>query len=198
AAIVVESATQTNKQSPSHFLGSAEANSKELIDQGRQIFRFDTFGDEAFWTGQLQIQQAVSKLSPRQALSLGLKVDSDALPSAIVAAIRNGEVNLDDPAVTAQLLKSKAVLGVVGTFDGNTLKSIGLTCAICHSTVNDSIAPGIGSRIDGLANRDLNGGASIAAAPTLQPFVDLLKLAPQDAGITVADVRKVLNGWGPG
>src|SRR5262249_48108582 len=93
----------------------------------------------------------------------------------------------------------KAVLGVVGFFgSNNTLNSVGLTCAICHSTVDNSLAMGIGKRIDGLANRDLNVGAIIAAAPNLQPVADLLKLAPQDAGVTVADVRTVLNGWGPG
>src|SRR5215831_10099878 len=198
AGLAVESVQQTKQDRPSQFLGSAEANSKEMIAQGRQVFRFDTFGDEAFWGGRLQLQQAVSTLSPRAALSLGLKVDSDTLPASVIAAIKTGMVNLDDPAVTLQLIKQNAVLGVIGFFNNNSLSSIGFTCAVCHSTVNDSIAPGIGQRIDGLANRDLNVGAIIASAPTLQPFVDLLKLAPQDAGITVADVRNVLNSWGPG
>ena len=198
AGLAVESAQQTKQDRPSQFLGSAEANSKEMIAQGRQVFRFDTFGDEAFWGGRLQLQQAVSTLSPRTALSLGLKVDSDALPASVIAAIKAGMVNLDDPAVTLQLIKQNAVLGVIGFFNNNSLSSIGFTCAVCHSTVNDSIAPGIGQRIDGLANRDLNLGAIVASAPNLQPFVELLKLAPQDAGITVDDVRKVLKGWGPG
>ena len=198
AGLAVESVQQTKQDRPSQFLGSAEANSKEMIAQGRQVFRFDTFGDEAFWGGRLQLQQAVSTLSPRTALSLGLKVDSDALPASVIAAIKTGMVNLDDPAVTLQLIKQNAVLGVIGFFNNNSLSSIGFTCAVCHSTVNDSIAPGIGQRIDGLANRDLNLGAIVASAPNLQPFVELLKLAPQDAGITVDDVRKVLKGWGPG
>src|SRR5215472_982956 len=196
AAIAVQGAQQANKTSPSQFLGSAETNSKKMVDQGRQIFRFDTFGDEAFWSGQLHMQQAVSTLSPRTALGLGLKVDSDVLSPSLVAAIKAGKVNLDDPGVTLQLVKQNAVLGVVGSVNNNTLTSVGLTCAVCHSTVDDSIAPGIGARIDGLANRDLNVGAIIAAAPNLQPAVNLLSFA--DSGITVAQVKAVLNTWGPG
>src|SRR5450631_3081561 len=182
----------------SQFLGSAETNSKQLIEQGRQIFRFDTYGDEAFWTDQLQIQQTVQHLTPHTALALGLKVDSRALSPSVIEAIQHGKVNLNDPAVTLQLIKQNAVLGVVGTFNNNTLSKIGFTCALCHSTVDNSVAPGIGRRIDGLANRDLNVGAIIASAPNLQPVVNLLRLAPQDANVTAHDVRNVLNGWGPG
>jgi hypothetical protein len=177
----------------SQFLGNAEDNAKQLIDQGRQIFRFDTYGDEAFWSGQLQMQQAVSSLTPANALALGLKVDAEALSPSVVEAMKHGKVNLNDPAVTLALIKQKAVLGVVGTFNNKTLTKVGFTCALCHSTVDNSVAPGIGNRIDGLANRDLN-----ATAPNLQPVVELLRLAPQDAGITVLDVRNVLNSWGPG
>lgn len=182
----------------SQFLGSAESNAKELIDEGRQIFRFDTYGDEAFWTGQLHIEQAVTTVTPRTALGLGLKVDSEALSPSVVEAIKHGRINLNDPAVTLELIKQNAVLGVVGTVKNNTLEKVGFTCALCHSTVDNSIAPGIGKRIDGLANRDLNVGAIIAAAPNLEPVVNLLRLAPQDAGITAQDVRAVLNSWGPG
>lgn len=195
AALSSNSATQA---STSQFLGSAEANSKQLIKQGRQIFRFDSFGDEAFWTGQLQMQKAVSTLSPATALQLGLKVDSQALTPAQFMAIKQGKVNLNDPAVTLQLIKQNAVLGVVGTVKNHTLQSVGFTCAICHSTVNNSVAPGIGKRIDGLANRDLNIGAIVAAAPNLQPLVDLLRLAPADSTITASQVRNVLRSWGPG
>ena len=188
-----------SKKKTSHFLGSAETNSQQLISQGRQIFRFDTFGDEAFWGGTLELHQAINTLKPSAALGLGLKVDSDALTGQQINAIRKGTINLNDPAVTLQLIKQNAVLGVVGFFNGgSTLSSVGLTCAICHSTVDDSIAPGIGKRIDGLANRDFNVGAIVAAAPNLQPVVDLLRLAPADAGITQADARNVLNSWGPG
>jgi hypothetical protein len=137
-------------------------------------------------------------LTPRNALALGLKVDVDALPSAVVEAIKHGKVNLDDPAVTQLLIKQNAVLGVVGFLKGGALNSVGLTCAVCHSTVDDSVSQGIGKRIDGLTNRDLNIGAIAAAAPNLQPVVDLLRLAPSNSNITADDARKVLNSWGPG
>lgn len=184
-------------QKRAQFLGTAEDNAKQLIEQGRNIFRFDTYGDEAFWTGQLQMQHSVNTLAPRSALTLGLKVDSEALSPSVVEAIKHGNVNLNDPAVRLQLIKQNAVLGVVGTFNNNTLSKIGFTCALCHSTVDNSVVPGIGKRLDGLANRDLNVGAIIATAPNLQPVVNLLRLAPQDASITMQDVRNVLNGWGP-
>lgn len=197
-ALAVTTAQNTSKAASSSFPGTAEDNSSKLLNQGRQIFRFDTFGDEAFWTGQLRLHEAVSTLTPRNALALGLKVDSDALPPAIVDAIKAGAVNLSDPAVTQLLLQQKAVLGVVGSFDNDRLQSVGLTCALCHSTVDDSVAPGIGKRIDGLTNRDLNVGAIVASAPNLQPVVDLLRLAPANRGISADDVRSVLNSWGPG
>jgi hypothetical protein len=181
-----------------HADSSAEDNAKQLIDQGRHIFRFDTFGDEAFWTGSLHIQQAVSTLSPQTALSLGLKVDAQALSPSLIEEIKHGRVNLNDPNVTLALIRQNAVLGVVGTFGGNSLTKVGFTCALCHSTVDNSVAPGIGKRIDGLANRDLNVGAIVATAPNLQPVVDLLHLAPQDVSLTAQDVRSVLNTWGPG
>jgi len=192
------SVTGMKQNQQSRFLGNAEDNAKAMIDQGRQIFRFDTYGDEAFWTDQLQIQQSVKTLPPSTALALGLKVDSAALSPSVIEAIKHGRVNLNDPAVTLQLIKQNAVLGVVGTFNNNTLTRVGFTCALCHSTVDNSVTPGIGNRIDGLANRDLNVGAIIATAPNLQPVVSLLSLAPQDAGVTAQDVRNVLNSWGPG
>jgi hypothetical protein len=188
---------QTSQDFGPSFFGSAEGNSHRMIEQGRHTFRFDTFGDEAFWGGQLRLHETINHLTPRQALELGLKVDSQALPSAVIDAIKSGKVNLNDPTVTLLLIKLKAVLGVVGFFNQNgTLKSVGLTCAVCHSTVDNSIAPSIGKRIDGLANRDLNVGAIAASAPNLQPVVDLLRLA--DPGITADKVREVLNSWGPG
>lgn len=187
------------QKSTSQFLGNPGDNAKELISEGQQTFRFNTFGDEAFWGGKLQLHQAVNGLSPRNALALGLKVDSQALSPSLIEAIKHGRVNLDDPAVTRLLIKQNAVLGVVGFFANNgMLNSVGLTCALCHSTVDNSVVPGIGNRIDGLANRDLNVGAITAAAPNLQPVVDLLRLAPADAGITAAQVRAILNSWGPG
>ena len=188
----------SNGGTMTQFLGSAASNAQQLIDQGKQIFRFDTYGDEAFWTDQLEMQQSVKTLTPTTALTLGLKVDSGALPPSVVEAIKHGNVNLNDPAVTLQLIKQNAVLGVVGTFNNNTLTRVGFTCALCHSTVDNSVSPGIGMRIDGLANRDLNVGAIVATAPNLLPVVNLLRLAPQDSNITSQDVRNVLNSWGPG
>jgi hypothetical protein len=180
------------------FLGNPEENSRQMFDSGKQIFRFDTFGDQAFWGDQLQLHQAINGISPRTALALGLKVDSDALSPSVVEAIKHGKVNLDDPAVTRSLIKQKAVVGVVGFFgkDSDKLNSVGLTCAVCHSTVDDSVAPGIGRRIDGLANRDLNVGAIAAAAPNLAPVQQLLQIA--DPGISVDQIRQVLHSWGPG
>lgn len=177
--------------------GSVEVNALNLVDEGRQTFRYDTFGDEAFWSGQLQLDQLVAATTPRQAIALGLKVDSGALTRTVVRSIQQGRVNLDDPAVTLQLLRSNAVIGVIGIFDrGGNLRSVGLSCAICHATVDNSLAYGVGKRIDGLANRDLDVGAIIASVPNLQPVVDLLRLG--NPAISIADVRTALLAWGPG
>src|SRR5262245_24919652 len=148
----------------------------DLLSQGRQIFRFDTFGDEDFWGGQLKLHQAIAGtnhggvgpgLSPAMALALGLKVDADVLPTNLVAQVQAGQVDLNDPAVTLQLLQLNAVVGVTGFFTNGTLQSFGIQCALCHSTVNDSFSPGIGQRLDGWPNRDLNVGAIVALAPDL-------------------------------
>jgi hypothetical protein len=176
-------------------------NASTMITQGRQTFRFDTFGDEAFWGDTLQLHKAIeganlggvgSGVSPRTALAVGLKVDMDALPASLIDQLKAGQVNLDDPATTLALLKLNAVLGVKGFFNQQgTLRAVGIQCAICHSTVDNALAPGIGHRLDAWANRDLNIGAIIGLAPNLQPVADLL-------GTDVATVRTVLNGWGPG
>ena len=147
-------------------------NAAEQLARGRNTFRFDTFGDEDFWGGALRLHQAIAGaanggvgpgLSPKAALGLGLKVDVRALPPPLVQALRAGRVNLDDPAVTLALLKRNAVLGVrVFTNRAGTVESVGITCALCHSTVDNSFAPGIGARLDGWANRDLNVGEIIA------------------------------------
>jgi hypothetical protein len=135
------------------------------IDRGRQIFRFDTFGDQAWWGGELRLHQAIEGakfggvgpgVSPRTALAVGLKVDVDALPPTIIQALKHNQVNLDDPAVTLLLLKLNSVVGVTGFFNASGgLKSVGIQCALCHSTVDDSFAPGIGHRLDGWAAQDL-------------------------------------------
>jgi hypothetical protein len=177
-------------------------NARQMLREGRQIFRFDTFGDEAFWGGQLRLHQAIADVSPKAALALGLKVDVAALPSSLIIQLERGQVDLDDPAVTLALLQLDAVVGVTGFFGDGNLRSIGIQCALCHSTVDQSFrAPGIprgniGHRLDGWANRDLNIGAITALAPNLTPFVDLLKVV--DPSITDAQVRTVLNSWGPG
>jgi mono/diheme cytochrome c family protein len=171
-----------------------------MIAEGKQTFRSDTFGDEAFWGDMLQLHQAIQGerfggvgpgLSPRAALTLGLKVDVDALPRRIVRDLQRGRVNLDDPAITLALLELDAVVGVKGFFQGNTLRSVGITCALCHSTVDDALVPGVGNRLDGWANRDLNVGQIVALAPDLSPFASLL-------GISQEAVRQALRGWGPG
>jgi hypothetical protein len=189
-------------------------NAIQKVQQGEQIFRSDTFGDQAFWGDTLKLHQAIegAKLggvgpgvSPKTALAVGLKVDVDALPSNLVQQIEKGRVNLDDPAVTLALLKLNAVIGVTGTFNSSgTLTSVGIQCAFCHSTVDNSnpalcagqITPNpgtgcIGHRLDGWANRDLNVGAIVALAPDLSAIADLLSTDQ-------ATVRKVLNSWGPG
>ena len=200
-------AQSANSDSQSQsFQDQAQQSAIQLVNQGRQTFRFDTFGDESFWGDTLQLHRAIEGanlggvgpgVSPATALSLGLKVDVSALPPNLVNALEHGKLNLNDPATTLALLKLNAVVGITGFFnEQGTLRSIGIQCALCHSTVDDSLAPGIGRRLDGIANRDLNVGAIIAAAPNLQPFADLLSLA--GSAVTVADVRSVLNSWGPG
>src|SRR5262249_10987894 len=129
--------------------------------------------------------------SPQAALELGLKVDADAVPKSVLKDMQKGRFDLTDPANTLTLLKANAVLGVKGFFQDNTLTSVGLTCALCHSTVDNSVAFGVGHRLDGWANRDMNAGAIVAQAPNLQPIADFL-------GVTVDIVKTVLNSWGPG
>ena len=137
--------------------------------QGREIFRFDTFGDEQLWTGVLRMHEAVSQVSPATALAVGLKVDVHALPRSLVRAIAAGAVDLDDPAVTLELLRLDAVVGLRGRVENGALASLGVTCALCHSTVDDSLAGGIGRRLDGWANTDLNVGAILGLSPALDP-----------------------------
>jgi hypothetical protein len=177
-----------------------------MIQDGRQIFRFDTFGDQAFWGNTLQLHLAIEGaqfggvgpgLTPADALALGLKVDVAALPQKLRVDLSKGRVNLNDVAVTLQLLQLNAVVGLTGFFNaGSNLTSVGTQCALCHSTVDNSLAPGIGNRLDGWANRDLNVGTIIAFAPNMQHFVDLLSVVIP--GIDATAVRAVFNTWGPG
>jgi hypothetical protein len=189
------------------------SNAKQLFTEGRNIFRFETFGDEIFWSNTLKLHHAIegsrfggvgNGLSPKEALAAGLKVDLDALPPALVSRLKKGEVNLNDPAITLELLKLNAVIGVVANFNtsnilnvtnrpnnSGALNSIGLTCAVCHSTVDNTLATGIGHRLDGWANRDLNVGGIVSLAPDLSIFTKLLM-------VNEATVKKVLHSWGPG
>ena len=172
-----------------------------LFEQGKNIFRFDTFGDEAFWGGTLRLHQAIegAKLggvgpgvSPKTALAVGLKVDAQALPASLEQALAAGKVDLDDPATTLALLKLNAVVGLKGFFnDQGMLSSVGITCAFCHSTVDDSLASGIGRRLDGWPNRDLDVGTIVSLASNKAPLTDLL-------GVDETTLLKVLAAWGPG
>ncbi|NMG43110.1 hypothetical protein GPA22_05120 [Aromatoleum toluvorans] len=146
-------------------------------NQGQHIFRFDTFGDEQQWTDTLRMHEVIpAAVSPLTALSVGLKVDATRLPPNFLA-----RSDLTDPATTVELLRRDAVVGVVGKVEGGVLKRVGVTCALCHSTVDNSVAPGIGNRLDGWPNHDLNPGAIIALSPAL-----------------TADQKAVYNSWGPG
>ena len=148
---------------------------------GLTIFRYDTFGDEQLWTDVLKMHDAVENISPRTALQLGLKVDSEALPPDVVAGILSGALSLDDPTVTVALLKLNAVVGIVAHVEGNgNVQRLGITCALCHSTVDNSFTTGVGRRLDGWANRDLNVGA-------------ILQVSALDPGLKAEFID-----WGPG
>ena len=153
-----------------------------LPADGRHIFRYDTFGDEQLWTDTLELHKAIAGVSPAVALSVGLKVDADALPRHVTKALIAGQINLNDPAVTAQLLSFNAVVGVMARVSpSGTIDSLGVTCALCHSTVDDSLTAGVGRRLDGWPNRDLNVGAIVALS-----------------GVLTDTQRAVFLSWGPG
>jgi hypothetical protein len=171
------------------------------VSDGQQIFRFDSFGDEDFWGGLLHLDKAIAGannggfgtgVSPKTALAVGLKVDADALPPDVVSAIQSGAADLNNPATTIVLLKLNAVVGLKGIFDASgSMKSLGITCAFCHSTVDNSFDPGIGKRLDAWPNRDLNVGAIISLTDNAQPLANLLH-------VDEPTLRTVLAGWGPG
>jgi hypothetical protein len=162
--------------------GSRDGEAARRLRDGQAIFRFDTFGDEQLWTGVLRMHDVIATVAPATALAVGLKIDVEALPPGVIAALRAGHVNLADPAVTVELVRLNAVLGVRGTVnETGRLTSVGITCAFCHSTVDNSFAAGIGKRLDGWANLTLNVGAIVALSPALP---DALKAEFQT--------------WGPG
>ncbi len=187
AAIASSARDASGRRLASDFTWTFETTvDAALVEQGKQIFRFDTFGDETFWTDTLRMHEVIrTAVDPATALSVGLKVDAEALPPPVVAGIQDGSISLTSPDTTVALLKLDAVVGVAGTVEEingkDTLTRVGITCALCHSTVDDSFAPGIGKRLDGWPNRDLNPGAIIALSPALN-----------------AEKRAIYNSWGPG
>jgi mono/diheme cytochrome c family protein len=167
---------------PEHHASPSHERGSPLLKLGQAIFRFDTFGDEQLWTGVLRMHEVLPTVSPADALAVGLKVDLEALPKSIVAALRAGKVDLTDPAVTVELLRLNAVVGLKGAVSrSGQLTRVGITCALCHSSVDNSFAPGIGRRLDGWANTDLNVGAIVALSPALDEAT-----------------RAEFNAWGPG
>jgi hypothetical protein len=205
SAVMLECSTHERTRHKKDEPGNPDAwnmsitdNASDMLNKGKQVFRYETFGDEVFWTGKLQLQKAIADskhggigegLTPKAALAAGLKVDLVLLPAFLKRKIKEGSF-LDDPLVTLELLKLNAVVGVIGKFDGQgNLTSVGITCASCHSTVDSPT--GIGSRLDGWPNRDLNVGAIISMAPDLSVYEKLL-------GVDNATVKKVLASWGPG
>jgi mono/diheme cytochrome c family protein len=172
-------------QGPAHSLSQRADQAAALHAKpisGQNIFRFDTFNDEQLWTTVLRMHEAIRSVNPLTALAVGLKVDAEALPGALVAALQARKVNLTDPAVTIELLRLNAVVGVIGKVDDlGQLTSIGTTCALCHSTVDNSLMTGIGKRLDGWPNRDLNVGAILGLSPALDPAL-----------------KTEFSRWGPG
>lgn len=187
---------------PGSFTEATDNHAAAMLREGREIFRHETYGDEYFWSDTLQLNRAIAGerhggvgpgLTPRQALALGLKVDVDHLPGIMASAIRGGSASLDEVQTTLELLKANAVVGVKAFYDNGSLNPtrIGITCALCHSTVNDALTKGIGKRLDGWPNRDLNVGAIVAFSPSVAPYAQALQ-------VDEATVRKVLASWGPG
>jgi hypothetical protein len=199
--ILIVALAQCTKLRFNHPGDKVEQPDRSLIAEGKNIFRFDSFGDEDFWSGLLHIDKAIAGeanggfgpgVSPETALQVGLKVDAEAIPAEVVSGIQSGAIKLNDPATTLELLRLNAVVGVKGNFNSSgTLQSIGITCAVCHSTVDNSFAPGIGKRLDGWPNRDLNVGSIISLTDNAQPIADMLH-------VDEPTLRNVLAGWGPG
>ena len=177
-AVLAGCASRTAQEEPTGSGPSRDDMSPQTVAEGQRIFRFDTFGDEQFWTDTLRLHEVVEKnVDPTTALGVGLKVDADVLPPGILQ-----QVDLKSPATTVALLKMNAVVGVQAEIDANNhIRRLGITCALCHSTVDNSVMPGIGHRKDGWPNRDLNVGAIIALSPAL-----------------TAAQKAVYSSWGPG
>jgi mono/diheme cytochrome c family protein len=189
------------KQAPEEsYQKSIDDSAKKMLERGRDVFRDETFGSEQFWGDKLRLHEVIAGekhggtgqgLTPRTALALGLRVDFGRVPSALGDVIKGGTLSFDDAENTNNLLKHDAVVGVKAFYDGDRMVSVGITCALCHSTTDDNFGKGIGRRLDGWPNRDLDVGKVAALAPNLKPIADLL-------GVDVATVKKVLESWGPG
>lgn len=201
-AVCVQCAKSFDKNTEEeHASRSQNSKDKSLIAEGQRIFRFDTFGDEDFWSGLLHLDKAIlgaanggygPGVSPMTALSVGLKVDSEALPPEVIEGINSGAISLNDPLTTVALLKLNAVVGVKGNFTAQgALQSIGITCASCHSTVDNSFTEGIGKRLDGWPNRDLDVGGIISLTDNALPIANMLH-------VSEPVLRNVLDLWGPG
>ncbi|MCA1826288.1 MAG: hypothetical protein ABR567_19135 [Myxococcales bacterium] len=185
---------------PESYQKNVDDNAKKLLEEGRKVFRSDTFGSEAFWGDKLRLHEVLAGekhggtgpgVTPKAALALGLRVDFGAIPSSLGDVIKAHTLSFDDPENTIALLKHDAVVGVKAFFEGDKMTSIGITCALCHSTTDDNFGKGIGRRLDGWPNRDLDVGKVASLAPNLKPVADLLK-------VDVDTVKKVLLSWGPG
>jgi len=180
AAVVVAGfvATKAAEHPAKAGVSQAKPAATGEITEGQRVFRFDTFGDEVVWTDKLRLHEVIEKsVDPTTALKVGLKVDSEVLPEGLLK-----KVDLKSPATTVALLKMNAVVGLQGTVDANNhLTRVGVTCALCHSTVDNFVMPGIGRRKDGWPNRDLNVGAIIALSPA-----------------ATAAQKTVYTSWGPG
>jgi hypothetical protein len=196
----VETNEATKNREERDFTDAIDDHSKDMLKSGRKIFRHDTFGSEKFWGEKAKLHDAIKGeknggvgpgLTPINALKAGLKVDIAKLPKILWAAAREWSASLDNSDTTVALLKANAVIGVEGIFDGKELIGVGITCALCHSTADNSFANGIGRRLDGWPNRDLNVGAIIAMAPNKKPFLEMLN-------VDAATLKKVLESWGPG
>lgn len=174
------------QQGRESFSAEAKSNADRMFDEGQKIFRDDTFGSEAFWGDKLNLHLAIlgekqggvgPGLSPKDALKMGLKVDLARMPKAAIEMIKQTAASLENPETTVALLKANAVVGITGKFNSDgKMQSIGIQCALCHSTVDDEFSPGIGRRLDGWPNRDLNIGGIVALAPKLKVYADFLGL----------------------
>lgn len=174
AAQVMDTAAQAMEQQAQQQPSLAlDANA-----DGQSIFRHDTFGNEQYWTDTLRLHEVITqRLDPTTALQHGLKVDAEAVPPGALDS-----ADLSSPATTVALLKANAIVGIKAMVDeNNQVTRVGITCALCHSTVDNSTKENIGRRIDGAPNRQLNVGALLAMSP-----------------VVTDEQKQVFNSWGPG